>query len=168
MGASGLVYGLIGAGALAAAMSSADAITHGKSVSFGRDIIQPLKPNLSERTQIWIMRLSVIAIGTVAYYLSIFGAAGLVQLLVGAYGSIVQFAPAVYGALWWQRGTSAGVLAGLVSGIAVNYYFQLVQPATPLDINAGILGLMVNVVLFVGVSMITSQAGRRAEEYVEA
>ena len=149
MGASGLVYGLIGAGALAAAMSSADAITHGGSVSFGRDIIQPLKPDLPERTQIWIMRLSVIAIGTVAYYLSIFGAAGLVQLLVGAYGSIVQFAPAVYGALWWRRGTSAGVVAGLVSGIAVNYYFQLVQPATPLDINAGILGLMVNVVLFV-------------------
>ncbi len=89
-------------------------------------------------------------------------------LTVGAYGSIVQFAPAVYGALWWRRGTSAGVLAGLVSGIAVNYYFQLVQPATPFDINAGILGLMVNVVLFIGVSMITNPAGRRAEEYVEA
>lgn len=168
MGASGIVYGLIGAGALAAAMSSADAITHGGSVSFGRDIIQPLKPDLPERTQIWIMRLSVIAIGTVAYYLSIFGAAGLVQLLVGAYGSIVQFAPAVYGALWWRRGTSAGVIAGLVSGIAVNYYFQLVQPATPLDINAGILGLIVNVVLFVGVSMVTSPARSRADEYVKA
>ena len=114
------------------------------------------------------MRLSVIAIGTVAYYLSIFGAAGLVQLLVGAYGSIVLFAPAVYGALWWRRGTSAGVVAGLVSGIAVNYYFQLIQSATPLDINAGILGLMVNVVLFIGVSMVTDPARRQAEEYVQA
>jgi SSS family solute:Na+ symporter len=166
MGASGLVYGLIGAGALAAAMSSADAITHGGSVSFGRDIVQPLMPNLSERVQIWIMRLSVIAIGTIAYYLSIFGAAGLVQLLVGAYGSIVQFAPAVYGALWWRRGTASGVLAGLIGGIMVNYYFQLIQTTTPLDINAGILGLMVNVVLFFGVSLITRPVERRAEEYV--
>ena len=168
LGTSGLVYGLIGAGALAAAMSSADAITHGGSVSFGRDIIQPLKPDLSERAQIWIMRLSVIAIGTVAYYLSIFGAAGLVQLLVGAYGSIVQFAPAVYGALWWRRGTAPGVIAGLVGGIVVNYYFQLVQTATPLDINAGILGLMVNIVLFVGVSMATQPDEAAADDYVEA
>jgi SSS family solute:Na+ symporter len=50
----------------------------------------------------------------------------------------------------------------------VNYYFQLIQPATPLDINAGILGLMVNVVLFIGVSMVTNPARRQAEEYVQA
>lgn len=168
LGASGLVYGLIGAGALAAAMSSADAITHGGSVSFGRDIVQAVRPGLSERTQVWIMRLAVVGIGTVAYYLSIFGAAGLVQLLVGAYGSIVQFAPAVYGALWWRRGTRRGVIAGLVGGIAVNYYFQLVSPDTPLDINAGILGLIVNVVLFVGVSLTTRPADEPAAEYVRA
>ena len=56
LGASGWLYGLIGAGSLAAAMSSSDAITHGGSVSFGRDICRALVPDLSERSQIWILR----------------------------------------------------------------------------------------------------------------
>lgn len=166
---SGLVYGLIGAGALAAAMSSADAITHGGSVSFCRDMLLPLRPGMGERAQIWTMRIAVFGIGAVAYYLSIFGATGLVQLLVGAYGSIVQFAPAVYGALWWRRATREGVIAGLVGGIAVNYYYQLVSPETPLDINAGIMGLIVNIVLFVGVSLVTRPSEDRVvAAYVDA
>ncbi len=95
IGASGLVYGLIGAGALAAAMSSSDAITHGASVSVGRDIALPLMPDLGEGTQLWIMRAAVVVVGAAAYYLAIFGAEGLIELLLGAYGAIVQFAPAV-------------------------------------------------------------------------
>ena len=45
---SGLLYGVVGAGALAAAMSSSDAITHGASVSFGRDICKAINPNIKE------------------------------------------------------------------------------------------------------------------------
>lgn len=149
MGVGGLVYGLIGAGALAAAMSSSDAITHGASVSLGRDVIYSIRPTLDDRVQIQIMRLGVIAIGAVAYYLAIFGAQGLVQLLLGAYGSIVQFAPGVYGALWWRGGRKEGAIAGLVVGVLVNYWFQLVQGgATPLDIDPGMLGLIANIIVF--------------------
>ena len=70
---SGLLYGIVGAGALAAAMSSSDAITHGASVSFGRDICKVIYPNLSESTELWIMRGAVFAVGGVAYLLAIFG-----------------------------------------------------------------------------------------------
>lgn len=169
LGASGWLYGLIGAGSLAAAMSSSDAITHGGSVSLGRDILLPLKPDMSERTQLWIMRLAVIGIGAAAYALSIFGAAGIIALLVGAYGSIAQFVPAVYGALIWRRATRSGAIAGLLVGIGVNYYYQIVAESTPLDINAGILGLLCNIVVFVVVSLLTRPVPRAlAEEYRHA
>jgi SSS family solute:Na+ symporter len=158
IGATGLVYGLIGAGALAAAMSSSDAITHGASVSVGRDIVRPLKPDMPERTQLLIMRVSVVLVGAVAYYLAIFGGEGLIQLLLGAYGYIVQFAPPVYGALYWRRATRQGALAGLVGGVAVNGYYQLIADGTPLDINAGMVALTVNIVLFVGVSLLVRQS----------
>ena len=46
---SGLLYGIVGAGALAAAMSSSDAITHGASVSFGRDICKAIYPKLLKK-----------------------------------------------------------------------------------------------------------------------
>ena len=48
---SGILYGIVGAGALAAAMSSSDAITHGASVSFGRDICKVIFPSLKENQE---------------------------------------------------------------------------------------------------------------------
>ncbi|SDL07242.1 solute:Na+ symporter, SSS family [Modicisalibacter muralis] len=169
LGANGWVYGLIGAGALAAAMSSSDAITHGGSVSLGRDVVLPLKPDMTERTQVWIMRLGVIAIGAAAYWLAIFGAAGIIALLVGAYGSIAQFVPSVYGALIWRRATKSGAIAGLIVGIAVNYYYQIIADSTPLEMNAGFVGLLCNIVVFVVVSLMTPQVPRAlADEYKNA
>lgn len=169
LGANGWLYGLIGAGSLAAAMSSSDAITHGGSVSLGRDVLLPLKPDMSERTQVWIMRLGVIVIGAAAYCLSIFGAAGIIALLVGAYGSIAQFVPAVYGALIWRRATKSGAIAGLIVGITINYYYQIVTDTTPLDMNAGFIGLLCNIVVFVLVSLVTRPVPRAlADEYRNA
>ena len=169
LGANGWVYGLIGAGALAAAMSSSDAITHGGSVSLGRDVILPWKPDMTERTQVWIMRLGVIAIGAAAYSLAIFGATGIIALLVGAYGSIAQFVPSVYGALIWRRATKSGAIAGLIVGIGVNYYYQIIADSTPLEMNAGFVGLLCNIVVFVVVSLMTPQVPQAlADEYKNA
>ncbi|MBK1666493.1 sodium:solute symporter [Rhodovibrio sodomensis] len=154
LGVSGLVYGIIGAGALAAAMSSSDAITHGASVSLGRDVVQPLKPDISDQTLLWIMRAGVVVVGAAAYYLAVFGAQGIVQLLLGAYGSIVQFAPSVYGALFWQKARREGAIAGLIAGVVVNFWFQVVQGGdTPLGIDPGILGLVANLIVFVPLSL---------------
>lgn len=169
LGASGLLYGLIGAGALAAAMSSSDAITHGGAVSLGRDVIYPLKSDMPDRAQIWIMRIGVVAIGLAAYLLSIFGSEGIIELLVGAYGSISQFVPAVYGALIWRRATKAGAISGLLVGIAVNYYYQMIADSTPLDMNEGFIGLICNIVVFVAVSLLTRPVpAELAEEYRKA
>ncbi len=150
----GWLYGLVGAGALAAAMSSADAITHSASMEFTNGIIHQVKPDMPERTTLVTMRTAVVVIGGAAYLVTIFGGQGLIALLLGAYGSIVQFAPAVYSALYWRRATAAGVIAGLLLGASVNYYYQFM--AEPLfDINPGILGLIANVIVMVGLSYAT-------------
>ena len=89
---SGILYGIVGAGALAAAMSSSDAITHGASVSFGRDICKVIFPSLKENQELWIMRGAVVGVGGIAYCIAIYGSDGLIKLLLGAYGAIVQIA----------------------------------------------------------------------------
>lgn len=163
LGAQGILYGIIGAGALAAAQSSADAITHGASVSLGRDVVYPLMPNLSERSQVLIMRWAVVVIGAVSYYLAIWGATGLVQLLLGAYGAIVQFAPAVYAAIWWRGGRKEGAIAGMVVGVTVNFFYQFgMNNVTPLDIHPGILGLMANIVVFLALSLLMRDSAEKA------
>ena len=132
-------------------------------MSLGRDIVYPLKPDLSERSQVLIMRWAVVVIGAVSYYLAIWGATGLVQLLLGAYGAIVQFAPCVYAAIWWRGGRKEGAIAGLVVGVAVNFYYQFwMNNVTPLDIHPGILGLMANIVVFLALSLLMRDSAEEA------
>ncbi|GAB3267177.1 sodium:solute symporter family protein [Arthrobacter pigmenti] len=164
----GWLYGLVGAGALAAAMSSADAITHSASMEFTNGFVHQIKPDMEEQKTLQIMRIAVVVIGGAAYCITIFGGQGLIALLLGAYGSIVQFAPGVYSALYWRRATAPGVIAGLVVGAVLNYYYQFV--AEPVfDINPGILGLIANVIVMVGISYATKPpASDAVSDFVDA
>jgi SSS family solute:Na+ symporter len=165
----GWVYGLVGAGALAAAMSSADAITHSASLEFTDGFIKNIWTDLSDKTVLMIMRIGIFVIGGVAYYITIFGGQGLIALLLGAYGSIVQFVPAVYGALYWKRVSTSGIIAGILVGTVINYYYQLVAESTPLGIHAGILGLIANIIIVVIASYLSkSQSVNAAKDYIEA
>jgi SSS family solute:Na+ symporter len=164
----GWLYGLVGAGALAAAMSSADAITHSASLEFTNGVIHNVWTSIPEKTTLLIMRVAVVAIGGLAYFITIFGGQGLIALLLGAYGSIVQFAPGVYSALYWRRATAPAVISGLVAGTITNYYYQLAASSTPFDINPGILGLIVNIIILVVVSYLTKPQDKEvANGYVE-
>lgn len=156
----GWMYGLVGAGALAAAMSSADAITHSAALEFTDGLVHKVKEDISEQTTLLIMRCAVVVIGGGAYLVTIWGGQGLIELLLGAYGSIVQFAPGVYSALYWRRATASGVIAGLVVGAALNYFYQFGPETTPFDIHPGIIGLIANIVVMVGVSYLTPAPAR--------
>jgi len=169
---SGLLYGIVGAGALAAAMSSSDAITHGASVSFGRDICKVIFPNLNENTELWIMRGAVLGVGAIAYCLAIFGSDGLIALLLGAYGPIVQLAPAVYSGLFWRKASTVGVIWGLIMGVLVTLYYEYFPGAvSPADLHPGLIGLFVNaLIVFVVSSYLkpTKEVLDKAEKFINS
>ncbi len=163
----GIVYGLVGAAALAAAMSSSDVITHSASLEFTDGVIRNMKKDLSDKEVLFIMRIAVVTVGALAYFVAVFGGQGLIALLAGAYGSIVQFAPGVYSALYWKRATGPGVITGLITGFAVNVYYQMINTDTPFDIHAGTLGLIANIIVFIAVSYLTKPQNMEiADRYV--
>ena len=165
---SGLLYGLVGAGALAAAMSSSDAIAHGASVSFGRDICKVIYPKLRESSELLIMRIAVFSIGGIAYLLAIFGGDGLIQLLLGAYGPIAQLAPAVYASLFFRRANATSVVFGLLIGVTTTIYFQYLAVSSFMDLHPGLIGLVVNVIMVILGTYVFSQRDKerqKAEEF---
>ena len=164
MNLPGWIYGLVGAGALAAAMSSADAITHSASLETTDGIIRNMKKDIPDKIVLRIMRIGVFIIGGLAYMITIFGGQGLIALLLGAYGAIVQFAPGVYSALYWRRATAAGVVSGLLVGAVLNFYFQLVAESTPFGIHAGILGLIANIIVMVVISLMTKSPSNEEKD----
>ena len=57
----------------------------------------------------------------------------------------------------------------MVVGIGVNYYYQIVADTTPWDMNAGLIGLLCNIAIFVAVSLITKPVDEAlAAEYRNA
>ncbi len=165
---SGILYGIVGAGALAAAMSSSDAITHGASVSFGRDICKAIFPKINENLELWIMRIAVFLIGFTAYFIAIFGSDGLIQLLLGAYGPIAQLAPGVYSALFYKKANAKSIILGLIGGVSVTLYYQYFSNSSIYDLHPGLIGIVVNIALVFMGSIFLSQSkleSNKAKEF---
>jgi solute:Na+ symporter, SSS family len=163
-GLPALVVGAFCAGALSASMSTGDALLHGAASITVEDGLRPFF-NIPERVQTILMRLLVLTVGAIAYYFAIIQQRSLVWLLLTAYGVIDQIAPPVYAALYWRRATTPGVLAGLLAGIVTTVFFFLKPGLRPFEIHEGILGLVVNIVVLVAVSLATRP---QDPEHVEA
>jgi SSS family solute:Na+ symporter len=163
-----LVVGLFCAGALAASMSTGDALLHGAASIAIEDGIHPFV-KLGDRQRRGLMQMLVLAVGAFAYFLAIVQERSLVWLLLSAYGLIDQLAPPVYAALYWRRATTRGTLAGLIAGSATTIFFFLNPALRPLEIHEGILGLMVNVPILVVVSLMSRpQEPEQSSAFVDA
>jgi SSS family solute:Na+ symporter len=158
---SPLMVGLVCAGALAASMSSGDAILHAAASIGLRDGIKPLVsgPMTDARQRQWIRGL-VLAISGVAYYFAVVSEVSIVALLLGAYGGVAQIFPLVFAAFYWPRATGPGALAGLLTGVGVNTLFLLAPSLRPVPLHEGVYGLVANVAVLVGVSLLTTPHAR--------
>ena len=153
-GMPALIVGLFCAGALAASMSTGDALLHGAASIAIEDGVKPYV-RLDEAKRRRLMQGMVLAVGALAYWLAIIQQRSLVWLLLTAYGVVDQFAPPVYAALFWKRATTPGVLAGLAAGIGTNVFFLLLPGLKPFDIHEGILGVIVNTAVLIVMSLAT-------------
>jgi SSS family solute:Na+ symporter len=97
-------------------------------------------------------RLVVVAAGLAALAGALLFPDALVRLSVLSYEGIAQFVPALVGGLLWRRMTTAGALAGLIAGVAIVAPLALSGHDPFLGLNAGLLGLVVNLAVNVAVS----------------
>jgi SSS family solute:Na+ symporter len=157
-----LIVGLFCAGALAASMSTGDALLHAAGSVAIEDGLAPFV-RMSDRTRRRLMQILVLVFGLLAYYLAIIIRKDLVLILLTAYAFIDQLAPPVYATLYWRRATTAGVLTGLAGGMTTALFFVFRPELKPFGIHEGMLGLVVNIVLMIAVSLATP---RQAEDHV--
>lgn len=148
------LIGLMLAGALAAAMSTGANIAHTAASVATRDIVANVKTDLDDVQVLRIIKSLVVVVCALGYILSLINPSSLVGTLLAAYGAIVQLLPLTLAVLFWPRATRAGALAGLICGTAVTLLFDFFV-ASPLNVNAGIWGLIVNIIVLVAVSLAT-------------
>ncbi len=156
-----VVVGLFCAGALAASMSTGDAIVHAGASVLVRDLWEPLADSeLDPAVEHRSIRLLVLVLGAVAYYFAVGSEVSLVALLLFAYGFMAQLFPLLVVTFLWPRATPAGALAGLAAGFAVTVVWNLVPELQWAEVRPGIWGVAANVVVLVAVSLATEPMDR--------
>jgi SSS family solute:Na+ symporter len=117
----------------------------GKTVLARADTADATK---KRRSQLVTLIAGVIALGG-----SILVPEALVRLSVLSYEGMAQLAPLVILGLWWRDMTAKGAIAGLFSGTVVVVALVATGNDPALGINAGIVGLLVNLIVNVAVSL---------------
>ncbi len=149
------VVGIVGAGALAASISTAAAILHVVGALFSRNAYQRVfKPTASERELVMLARTFTAIIAVVSLVLAIYAPGILIYLLLVGYAGIVQFFPA-YVLGTWRKGllTKYGALVGMAAGMLTVAVVKMFL-GKPFGFYEGFWGLLVNIPLALLVSYI--------------
>lgn len=149
-----ILVGLFCAGALAASMSTGDAMAHAAGAIAVRDgAIRAGGAQLSAGAEKRWIQVVIVLVLVLSYVVAVTYEGSLVNMLLTAYGGIVQFAPAITAALYSRRARGGAVLAGLIAGTLVTAYFIFLPDHRPWGIHAGVYGLIVNVTVIVAGSL---------------
>lgn len=162
------VVGLVAAGALAAALSTAAGLLLVISTSISHDLLKKsIMPNITEKNELMAARVAASAAVIIAGYFGINPPGFVAQVVAFAFGlAASSFFPIIIMGIFSKRmnkeGAIAGMIAGLVFTAAYIVYFKFLAP----DLNTaehwwfgvspegvGTLGMLVNF----GVSLLVSR-----------
>ncbi len=177
------VIGLIVAGGLAAALSTAAGLLLVISTSISHDLLKKnINPKISEKGELWAARIS-IAVAVVAAGLAGLNPPGFVAEVVAlAFGlAASSFFPAIILGIFDKKMNKEGALAGMIVGIVFTtiyiFYFkpQLGGPGLPENYLFGItpegigtIGMVINFIVSLIVSRVTKPTPNKIKDLVES
>jgi len=122
-----------------------------------------INPRASEATVMRLSRMLLLIITGLALVFAIFFPNELVNLLILGYDGVCQFFPGVVFGLFWKKVRKESILAGLVAGLGVVMILILSGHDPFWGLNAGFVGLIVNLaVTLLAVSLNSRWSGREA------
>ena len=127
------VVGLVAAGAMAAALSTAAGLLLVISTSISRDLFKTFRPDLSEKKELRIARLAAAGAVLLAGYFGINPPGFVAEVVAFAFGlAASSFFPVILLGIFSTRvnreGATAGMLTGLLFTVSYITYFKFVSP----------------------------------------
>ncbi|MBF4163232.1 sodium:solute symporter family protein [Nocardioides acrostichi] len=172
------IVGLVAAGALAAALSTASGLLLVISSAVANDVYyKKINPQASESQQLMVGRIAMAAAICVAGYLGINPPGFVAQVVALAFGlAAASFFPILVLGIFWKKTTAAGAAAGMITGLAVTMVYMI----WTIDIygnSAGIwnipetgfgtIGMLINFAVTIAVSQFTTRPSEQMQHLVE-
>ncbi|PFA68210.1 cation acetate symporter [Bacillus sp. AFS015802] len=167
------VIGLVAAGAMAAALSTAGGLMIAISSSFAHDIYyRVFKPNATEKNRLAVARWSIVIATVLAGVVALNPPGVITQIVAWAFAlASGTFFPALLLGVWWKRSNAQGVIAGMLVGLGVTLtYIFLARSGVTLfgiiDTGAGVFGAAAATMANIVVSLITKAPSQKIQEEV--
>jgi SSS family solute:Na+ symporter len=159
---------IIVAGAIAAAMSTADSQLHALSVLITRDLYQPYAgEDVDDQTVTRFAQVLIPILGIIAYIIAIQQFEFIILLTALTFYGAAQYFPALLGALFWENSSREGAISGFVLGLLVTIVLEFGVVSLPNVLPgfvSGFYGLIVNFGAFILVSLVTDSVSDESIE----
>lgn len=175
------VVGLVAAGAMAAALSTAAGLLLVISTSVSRDLVKTFKPEISEKKELQIARLAAGGAVVFAGYFGVNPPGFVAEVVAFAFGlAAASFFPVIILGIFSTRinreGATAGMITGLVFTIGYISYFKFINP----ELNSaahwwwgispegiGSVGMFLNVLVCYAVSLVTPPPPQEVQDLIQ-
>lgn len=172
------IVGLVAAGGLAAALSTASGLLLVISSSVANDVYyKKINPRASDARQLTVGRIAMGCAILVAGYLGINPPGFVAQVVALAFGlAAASFFPILVLGIFWKRCTAAGATAGMIAGLGTTIAYQIwtidiYGGSDGLfginEISFGTVGMIINFVVTIVVSQFTTKPTAVMQQLVE-
>lgn len=175
------VVGLVAAGAMAAALSTAAGLLLVISTSVSRDLVKTFKPEISEKKELQIARLAAGGAVVFAGYFGVNPPGFVAEVVAFAFGlAAASFFPVIILGIFSTRINREGAIAGMITGLVftIGYisYFKFINP----ELNSaahwwwgispegiGSVGMFLNVLVCYAVSLVTPPPPQEVQDLIQ-
>ncbi|ODS64412.1 MAG: cation acetate symporter [Arenimonas sp. SCN 70-307] len=171
-----VIAGLVAAGGLAAALSTADGLLLTISNALSHDVYYKMvNPNASAKKRLTVARILLLGVAAIAAYAASNAPATILSIVAWAFSiAAAAFFPALVLGIFWKRANKAGAVAGMLVGFGLTLYYLInvkFLGMTPWfgikDVSAGIFGIPLGFLTIVVVSLLTKEPSQETKDMVE-
>jgi len=175
-----VISGLIAAGGLAAALSTADGLLLTISSALAHDTYyKTIAPMASTQKRVTISKLMLVVVALLAAYAASLKPGNILTVVGMAFSLAAStLFPVMVAAVFWRRANGCGAIAGMLVGFMVCVYYMLHAGAVPegelaslwfgiAPISAGVFGVPAGCTALVLASLMTAPPDARIEGFIE-
>ncbi|NJS36087.1 MAG: cation acetate symporter [Brachymonas sp.] len=180
-----VISGMVAAGGLAAALSTADGLLLTIANALSHDVYyKTIDPNASTARRVTLSKILLLVVALAAAYVAAQKPADILFLVSAAFSfAAAAFFPALVLGIFWKRASSIGACVGMLGGLGVTFYYMVTtQPwlrgvfgvTSPIElwwgispISAGLFGVPVGFALIILISLVTPAPNAKVQQLIE-
>jgi cation/acetate symporter len=180
-----VVSGMVAAGGLAAALSTADGLLLTIANALSHDLYyKMIDPNASTARRVAISKALLLVVALAAASVAAQKPADILFLVSAAFSfAAAAFFPALVMGVFWKRASKWGAVLGMIAGLGITVYYMVMNQAwlrsvfgvtSPIElwfgilpISAGVFGVPLGFAVIIIVSLLSPAPSRAVQELVE-